>query len=186
MNSNVLQKLLKPKTDGKTQEEKLEEFLKPAPVRSKRPKNSPGRPKVAVEKKARNFTLCLAPQYLEFLDKMTVKDPKIQGRGRKIRFIIDRFIEHEKRSLHQMKVLRESLSQVQKVLSSFGNRVKKGQKLELSQKEKLEISQVVERVHVLMNLFGYAPKTLQKLLPKEEWAVVSFCLDWKVNRGVSL
>lgn len=182
MNSNVLQKLLKPKT----QEEKLEEFLKPPKASSKKPKKTPGRPKVADAKKARNFTLCLAPQYLEFLDKMTVKDPKVQGRGRKIRFIIDRFIEHEKRTLHQLKVLKEALVEVQKVLSGFGARVKKGQKLELTSREKSDISQVVDRVHVLMKLLGYSPKNLQKLLPAGEWSVVSFCMDWKVNRGVSL
>jgi hypothetical protein len=182
MNSNVLQKLLKPKS----QDEKLEEFLKPQRLSSKKAKKAPGRPKFAKEKKARNFTLCLAPQYLEFLDKMTVKDPKIQGRGRKIRFIIDRFIEHEKRTLYQLKVLKEALMDVQKVLSGFGSRVKKGQKLELTSKEKSDISKVVERVHVLMKLLGYSPKNLQKLLAAGEWSVVSFCLDWKVNRGVSL
>jgi len=182
MNVKVLQKLLKPKS----QEEKLQEFLKPPRMSSKKPKKAPGRPRVADAKKARNFTLCLAPQYLEFLDKMTVKDPKIQGRGRKIRFIIERFIEHEKRSLHQMKVLKETLVEVQKVLSSFGPRVSKHQRLELTSKEKSDISKVVERVHFLIKLLGYSPKNLQKLLPAGEWSVVSFCLDWKENRGVSL
>lgn len=181
MNSeNVLKRLLQ----KKTQTEMIETFLKPEKVTSKKRPNKPGRPKVAKEKKARNFTLCLAPQFVDFIDKMIVKDPKVQGRGRKVRFIIERFIEHEKRSLHHMKVIRESLVNVQEVLQSFGGRVKKGQKLDLTSKEKTEITKAVDHVHTLLNLLNYSPKTLHRMLPPGEWAVLSFCLNWKNNRGV--
>lgn len=182
MKSNVLQKLLKPKS----QETKVEEFLKPQRSQVTKAKKAPGRPKKEAQKKARNFTLCLAPQYLEFLDRMTVKDPKVQGRGRKIRFIIERFIEHEKRSLQQLKVLKETLGQVQGHLQSFGPLVNKGHKLELTVREKAEISKVVERVHTLLRILNYSPKQLQKMLPPEEWAILSFSLNWRVNRGVVL
>jgi hypothetical protein len=182
MNQKVLQKLLKPKAS----EEKVEEYLKPQKIIVKKITKSPGRPKVADEKKARNFTLCLAPAYLKFLDQMQVKDPKVQGRGRKIRFIIDRFVEHERRSLHQLKVIKESLNDVQKLLSSFGERVKKGHKLELSNKEKSEITQVVDKVYLVMKLLGHTPKTLKSRLPTGEWSVLTFCQDWKINRGVIL
>jgi hypothetical protein len=186
MKSNVLQKLLKPK--AQSPEEKLQEFIQPRakPEGTRKIKKNPGRPRVSESRKARNFTLCLAPQYLEFLDRMTVKDPKVQGRGRKVRFIIERFIEHEKRSLHQMKILRENLSEVQRALLEFGPRVKKENKLELSPKEKAHISSQVERVLMLINLFGHSAKSLQKLLPAQEWGIVSFCLNWKSNRGVRL
>lgn len=178
MNQKVLEKLLKANSSST-------ELLKPKP---NNPKNSgkPGRPKVPATLKARNFTLCLAPEYLSFLDRMVVKDSKIQGRGRKIRFIMDRFMEHEKRSLHQMKVLRQALTDVQKVIQAFGSRVKIGQKLELSIREKAEISQVVKQVHTLMKLLGYSPKVLQRMLPSGEWAILSFCLNWNQNRGVVL
>lgn len=185
MNTNVLQKLLKPNSITKTSEEKIEEFLRPVPSVFKKIKKNPGRPKVEDRKKARNFTLCLAPQYIEFLDKMSVKDSKVKGRGRKIRFIIERFIEHEKRSLHQIKILRESLTQVQKILSSFGARVKKSERLELSTRDKAEITKVVEQAHLIVNLLGHNSKSLQKILPKEDWVLLRFCLDWKTNKGVS-
>ncbi|MFP5387588.1 MAG: hypothetical protein ACLGHN_16045 [Bacteriovoracia bacterium] len=178
---NVLKKLLK----TKSQEEVLEKYLRPDKAQKEAPK-TPGRPKVAHEKKARNFTLCLAPQYLEFLDKMIVKDPKIQGRGRKIRFIIDRFIEHERRSLEQMKVLKGSLKEVQKVLNEFGSRVKKGEKLNLSLREKTTISRAVDQVHLLLKILNYSPKTLHRILPREDWAILSFALDWKNNREIKL
>lgn len=181
MNSeNVLKRLLQ----KKTQNEIVESFLKPEKVTVKKAPKKPGRPKIEKSKKARNFTLCLAPQFVEFIDKMIVKDPKVQGRGRKIRFIIERFIEHEKRSLHQMKVLRESLINVQNVLHGFGGRVKKGQKLDLTSKEKAEISKAVDQVHMLLKILNYSPKTLQRMLPPGEWAVLSFALNWKMNRGV--
>lgn len=183
MKSNVLQKLLKPKT----QEEAVEKLLtKERPQVARKLAKKPGRPKKEKEEKARNFTLCLAPQYLDFLDGMTVRDPKIQGRGRKIKFIIERFIEHEKRSVQQLRVLKETLSQVQKHLQGFGPLVKKGQKLQLSLKDKTEIGKVVDRVHVLMRILNYSPKQLQKMLPPEEWAILSFSLNWKANRGVVL
>lgn len=179
---NVLQRLLKPKKEEKI----LESFLRPEPIVKKRSLKKPGRPKVSDEKKARNFTLCLAPQYLEFLDKMIVKDTKVQGRGRKIRFIIERFIEHEKRSIQQLKVLRDALAEVQKILSGFGGKVKRGESLHLTPKEKATVSSAVDQVHVLLRVLQYSPKSLQRLLPREEWAVVSFCLDWKHNREVRL
>lgn len=179
--SKVLEKLLKPTTES----ELLEKYLKPQkafkPVAKK-----PGRPKVAEEKKARNFTLCLAPQYVEFLDKMTVKNTKIKGRGRKIRFIIERFIEHEKRSLGQLKFLREALARVQELLQSKSGRVKKGERLELTPREHKEISGAVDQVHLLMKILQYSPKSLHKILPREEWALLSFCLDWKANKGITL
>lgn len=178
---NVLRKLLKAKSEG----EMIEKFFKPEES-FKKLKKTPGRPKVADELKARNFTLCLAPQYLEFIDKMIVKNPKVQGRGRKIRFIIDRFIEHEKRSLGQLKVLRESLQQVQIHLQNFGGRVKKGERLKLSDKETESITKVVNQVHLILKILHYSPVTLRKILPREDWAILSFCLDWKNNRRVIL
>lgn len=181
MNSeNVLKRLLQ----KKTQTEMVETFLRPAKPAVKKKPNKPGRPKIEKSKKARNFTLCLAPQFVEFIDKMVVKETKVLGRGRKVRFIIERFIEHEKRSLHHMKVLREALLNVQNVLQSFGGRVKKGQKLDLTNKEKAEISKVVDQVNTLLNLLNYSPKVLHRMLPPGEWAVLSFCMNWKMNRGV--
>jgi hypothetical protein len=181
MNSeSVLKRLLQ----KKTQTEMVETFLKPEKATAKKKPNKPGRPKIEASKKARNFTLCLAPKFVEFIDKMIVKDPKIQGRGRKIRFIIERFIEHEKRSLHHMKVIRESLLNVQNVLQGFGGRVKKGQKLDLSIKEKVEITKAVDQVQTLLRLLNYSPKVLHRNLPPGEWALLSFCLNWQNNRGV--
>ena len=183
MKSNILQKLLKPKSENQA----VEEYLKPPLVKAfKKVTKKPGRPKKEEDHKARNFTLCLAPQYLEFLDRMTVKDPKVQGRGRKIRFIIERFIEHEKRSIGQLKGLKESLKLVSDQLQRYGHLVKKGQKLELSTKEKAEITKLVDRIHVLLKILNYSPKELQKKLPPQEWAILSFSLNWKLNRGVIL
>ena len=182
---NVLKKLLAVQP-GAEKESALEKFLRPE-IKSTRPlKKAPGRPKVLDEKKAKNFTLCLAPQYLQFLDKMVVKDSKVKGRGRKIRFIIERFIEHEKRSLMQVKILKGMLIQVQTHLNTFGGRIKKGEKLDLNTKEKATISQKVDDVHALLRILCYSPKALQKILPREEWAILAFCLDWKSNRGVIL
>jgi hypothetical protein len=180
--NQALEKLLKPKGEANL----VENFLRPRPSDTTVQKKA-GRPSVPKKLKSKNFTLCLAPQYLDFLDKMVVRDSKIKGRGRKIRFIIERFIEHEKRSLSQVKVLKEALIQVQQVLQSFGSRVKKNEKLELTAKEKTSISKSVDHVYLLMRILNYSPKTLQKLLPREYWEILSFCMDWKNNnRGVIL
>lgn len=167
MNQNVLNKLLSKHI------EKAE-----TPVKKRK---TPGRPKVTEEKKARNFTLCLAPQYLTFLDRMVVKDRKVQGRGRKIRFIIDRFIEHEKRSVEQLKVLKRALDEVRNALGGLKNGGK-----QLSIKDRKDIDKVVDQVFTLMKLLAYSTKTLHKMLPREEWAVLSFCLDWRMNKGIKL
>jgi hypothetical protein len=179
---NVLKKLLQTRPEEKI----LEKFLKPEPVVKKKQIRAPGRPKVADEKKARNFTLCLAPQFVDFLDRMTVKDPKVKGRGRKIRFIIERFIEHEKRSIQQLKVLKEALTEVQKVLRDFSSKLTKGEKLNLTPKEKAILTTAVDQVHLLLRILGYTPKVLQRILPREDWALVAFCLDWKNNRELKL
>ena len=147
---------------------------KPLPVPRKPGK--PGRPKVAWEKKAKNLTLCLAPQFVDFIDKMKVRDPKVKGRGRKVRFIIERFVEHEKRSLIHMRVLRETLQNVQEVIQTLGK--------ELSVKDKQKITAVVNQVHTVMKILGYPPKTLRKMLSPEDWSLLAFCLDWKSNREI--
>ena len=170
MNQNVLNKLLS------------RHIEKPAP----KPRKAPGRPKKPAEKKAKNFTLCLAPEYLNFLDKMVVKDTKVQGRGRKIRFIIERFIEHERRSIEHLKVLKRSLSDVQETLEGFSSKVKKGEKLNLSIKERTHVDKAVDKVHTLLKLLNYSPKTLHKMLPREDWAILSFCLDCRMNKGIKL
>lgn len=155
---------------------------RPAPVVKKPGK--PGRPKIAWEKKAKNFTLCLAPQFVDFIDKMKVRDPKVKGRGRKVRFIIERFVEHEKRSITHMRVLHESLKNVQETLGGFGSQVKKGEKLNLGVKDKQKITAVVDQVHTVMKILGYQPKTLKKMISAEDWALLAFCLDWKSNREI--
>ncbi len=165
---DVLQKLLSKKIEKKTPD-------------LRRP-GKPGRPKVAREKKAKNLTLCLAPQFVEFIDKMKVRDPKVKGRGRKVRFIIERFVEHERRSITHMKVLHEALSEVQDVLSGFGSQVKKGEKLNLSLKDKQKITGVVNQVHALMRILGYQPNQLKKMLGSDDWSLLAFCMDWKSNR----
>jgi hypothetical protein len=186
---SVLERLLKSRTDaappGPAQSSAGDDPPAPRTVRERvAGTKKPGRPAVPEEKKAKNFTLCLAPRYLEFLDRMVVRDPKVRGRGRKIRFIIERFIEHERRSVAQLRVLREGLVTVQQTLGGFGARVRKGEKLNLSPRESEAIGKAVDQVHLLLRILNYSPKTLHKLLPREEWAVLSFCLDWKANRAV--
>ncbi|MCM2348952.1 MAG: hypothetical protein NDI69_02955 [Bacteriovoracaceae bacterium] len=182
---NVLKKILnsqEKETPAKASSEKLiEKFFEPAPKITKNLK-APGRPKVEDHLKARNFTLCLAPKYLSFLDRLEVKDKKVQGRGRKIRFIIDRFLEMGQRQEAQLKVIRESLINVEQVLKGFSGQVKKGQKLELSPKEKLEVRKAVNQVHILVKVMAFSSKDLHRLLSRNEWAVMAFCLDWTRNQ----
>lgn len=183
---NVLQKILNngKKTENKSDNkenssELIEKYLRPKTEGAfKTQKRNPGRPKVSDEKKAKNFTLCLAPKYLEFLDTMKVKDPKIQGRGRKIRFIIDQFLDLHKRQRAQLQVLKDSLIQVEEVLRSFSNHTQKNQKLELTNLEKKKVNEAVKQVRILLKVLCYSPKDLHKILPRNDWALVSFCLDW--------
>ncbi len=185
---SVLQKILnegkevplRPKASGP--EELIQNFWGPHP-QVKVGQKKPGRPKVAEEKKARNFTLCLAPKYLSFLDKMPMKEARLMGRGRKIRFIIDQFIELNRRQKAQLLILREGLLQVEKVLQSFSDQVKKGQRLNLAPKEKAQVTAAVNQVKILLKVLAFTPKELHKLLPRHEWSLVSFCLNWSQNSG---
>jgi len=181
----VLNKILKNGVTAKasvtTSEEVIEKFLSaPAKVFTKKA-GTPGRPKLEEKLKARNFTICLAPKYLDFLDRMIVKDRKIQGRGRKIRFIIDRFLEMGIRQEAQLQVIRDSLKNVETVLKGFSGQVKKGQKLELSTREKLEVRKAVNQVHLLVKVMAYSTKDLHRLLPRNDWSVMAFCIDWTRN-----
>ncbi len=80
---DVLKKILKagePLKKSRPQpEELIEKYLAPVGSRKilKEKLKSPGRPKVEDHLKARNFTLCLAPKYLAFLDCMQVKEKKL-------------------------------------------------------------------------------------------------------------
>lgn len=183
---SVLQKILKTGTEAiqapgnARPEELIQSFWKPE-AQAKITQKKPGRPAVPEEKKARNFTLCLAPKYLSFLDKMSVGETKLMGRGRKIRYIIDQFIELNRRQKAQLLVLREGLLQVEKVLQSFSDQVKKGQKLNLAPREKAQVTAAVNQVKILLKVLAFTPKELHRLLPRHEWSLVSFCLNWSQN-----
>ncbi len=181
---NVLKKILnndiRPASSESTSEEIIEKYFTPTSIERKKVK-APGRPKLEDHLKARNFTLCLAPKYVSFLDRLQVQDKKIQGRGRKIRFIIDRFLEMGKRQEAQLKLIKESLGNVEGVLKNFSGQVEKGQKLELSVREKLEVRKAVNQVHLLVKLQAFTAKDLYRLLPRNDWAIMAFCLDWSRN-----
>lgn len=177
---DVLSKILSLK-EKKDSAEIVQKFLEPKPIAKKLSKKRPGRPALPLEKKARNFTLCLAPKYLEFLDTMQVKEKKIQGRGRKVRYIIDQFLVLHKRQRAQLEVMREFIRNVKQQLETHSHQVKKGEKLLLSAKEKAEINKVVKELHLVVQLLGYSPKELQKLLSNQDWSVISFSLNWIKN-----
>lgn len=183
---DVLKKILQNTPENpseKPQHEKLvETYLQPGPAETKIFQKRPGRPLVEEHLKAKNFTLCLASKYLTFLDQMKMKDKKIQGRGRKIRFIIDQFVEMHRRQKLQVQVISQGLNAVEEILKGFSGQVKKGQKLALSPKEKAQITQATHQVKLLMNVLKYNPKDLHKMLPKSDWQVLSFCLDWSKQK----
>ncbi len=146
-------------------------------------KRRPGRPKVKDENKAKNITLCLGQKYLKFLDEFRPHQKKILGRGRKVRFIIDEFVVLYKRQKLQLEVLAEMLKSLESILKSHSHKVKKGQKVELSQSEKNEISKQVSPIITFLKMYGYTPKDLQKILSKDLWALVAFALDWRRQYG---
>lgn len=154
-------------------EELVEKLFRPANQRSV------GRPSIEEKKKARNFTVCMAQGYIQFLDSFKPPIKKIQGRGRKLRFIIDEFIRMSKRQRSQLKFLQESLENLDTVLKSFSGSVKKGEKLTLTSKEKSMIDTHVSRVNLLAKILCFTPKELQKILPVHHWSLYSFCLNWK-------
>ncbi|HXH29374.1 MAG TPA: hypothetical protein VNJ01_01055 [Bacteriovoracaceae bacterium] len=184
---NVLKKILRstpPETPPPGPETIIEKFHTevPSPQAFKISKRSPGRPRVDETLKAKNITLCIAHRYLLFLDKLHIPGKEDLGRGRKIRYIIDQFIDLKKRQKDQLAFLKEALSGVEIALKEYSDDVKKGKKLELSIKERAEISKVVTQVLILVRVLAYTPKSLFKILPKQEWAVLSFCLDWSRKR----
>ncbi len=183
---SVLKKILKSGLSDATQkvapEVLIEKFLTPQPA-FKKLKKSPGRPRVEDDLKAKNFTLCLAKKYLEFLDGLRVPGKSDLGRGRKIRFIIDQFIEMKRRQKDQLQIMKESLQNVEKVLKSYSGDVKKGKKLELGPRERADITKAVNHVLIIVRIQAYNPKNLFRILPKDEWAVLSFCLDWAQKKG---
>jgi hypothetical protein len=143
----------------------------------------PGRPKIKEENKAKNITLCLAQKYLKFLDDFNPPKTKLMGRGRKVRYIIDEFVVLYKRQRTHLDLLNEMLIQVESILKKYSFGVKKGEKLQLSPSERREISKQVQHVTTFLKMFAYSPKELQKLLSREKWSVLAFCLDWRKQHG---
>jgi len=179
----VLSKLLSKKerlplgTEKSDPSLKVEAFLR-SEITFQKTKKKVGRPEVAPKLKARNITVCLAVTYINFLDSFNPPIKKIQGRGRKLRFIIDEFIRMSKRQRGQLKFLQEGLHSLQDVLESFSGLVKKGEKLKLTPKEKQLITSHVNRVRLLAQLLCFTPQELKKILPRDDWNLYSFCLHW--------
>lgn len=181
---DVLKRLLKKVPEVKPPPEELvETYLAGPPKESAitKKKRGPGRPAKEDHLKARNYTLCLDPKYVRFLDSMKVHDKKVQGRGRKVRFIIDQFLELHRRQRIQLEVLGQALENVETVLRNHSSQVKKGQKLELQPRERTEITKTVNQVALLVKVLGFNRKELHKLLPRSKWAVYAFCLDWQAR-----
>lgn len=181
----VLKKLLKTELEDKspkTQDpnELVSRFLTPTErITVTKTKNKVGRPIKAEDLKAKNFTLCLDPKYLRYLDNLKVPIKKVQGRGRKIRFIIDQFIFLKKKEKHQLEILISSLNQVDQALKKHSDILKKGERINLSAKDKEQINQLVSQVETLFKIIGYTPKELYKILNRKDWAMMSFCLEWR-------
>lgn len=137
-----------------------------------------GRPVVDKKNKARNFTVCMAPQYIRFLDAFNPPIKKIQGRGRKIRFIIDEFIRMSKRQKSQLKYLQEALKSLDEALNGLSGEARKDKRPELTSREKQLISTHVNRVKILSQILSFSTAELKKILPQHDWSLYSFCLNW--------
>lgn len=185
---NVLDKLLRTKNVKPLPEMKgeastmVEDFFRQKARSSGKPVKKAGRPVVEDKKRAKNFTVCMAVNYIAFLDTFRPPIKKIQGRGRKLRFIIDEFIKMSKRQRSQLKYLQEALKSLQEVLTSFSGAVKKGEKLSLTPREKQMITTHVNRVKLLTQLLCFNHQELKKILPPEDWNLYSFCLNWNESR----
>jgi hypothetical protein len=113
---------------------------------------------------------------------MVIKSQKVSGRGRKIRFIIERFIEHEKRSIGQMKVLKDALEDVESTLKTFKQKENSKKKVTISPKEKVDIDRVVQNTNMLICILNYTPKSLQQRLSGRHWEILSFCFNWSNHK----
>ena len=168
---DVLQKILKknrPEASAAlpSEERLIEKFLAPRPAFvTKKTKKAPGRPRVDEEKKARNFTLCLAPKYLQFLDQLKLND-KDWGRGRKIRYIIDEFIELKNRQRSQLQVLREVLLNVERELKTLAGEGRAREAKKALGRGRLYAPRLMgyELAHVAVKKIGKQPEQKEDIL----------------------
>jgi len=145
----------------------------------KKQKRSPGRPKIADNKKAKHITLCLPQKYVRFLDEMKVK--RAPGRSKKVKYIVDEFLELKKREKRHLETFSQTLLELKNYLDELGSQ-KTSKKLLLEPKEKKQIQSQVDQVFILAKLLGFKKEELQRKMSKADYLVLLFCLDWRRNQ----
>ena len=150
-----------------------------------RPAKKVGRPQKIKSEKARNITLCLSKDHIEFLDKVELPNSKAQGRGTRAKFIFDEFLKYRKRELNQVRVLKDALIEVAKHLKEFSQSFKRVENFEKNKDSIEHLERAISNVRILNNLLKIDLGDLKVLLKHEEYSSYVFCLNWISNRSTS-
>jgi hypothetical protein len=180
-----------PETDEKRKEQLrlgkvIFEFFEkaPAPVtESAFLKRGKGRPVKAKEEKAKNITICLSKDHIEFLDKASFQEKNTKGRGRKMRFIIDSFLKYQKREKEQIRSIQESLRLVAQNIDTFSRNYKRSENFSENERFMADLEKSISNLRIILGLLKIEFVDLKKNLTDKEWSTYQFALSWISNRA---
>ena len=180
-----------PETDEKRKEQiklgkVIFEFFEQKPfvhLEESEVKRGKGRPTKAKAEKAKNITICLSKNHIDLLDKASFGEKNTNGRGRKVRFLMDSFVKYQKKEKDQIRSIQESLRLVALNIDTFSKNYKRAEKFIENEKSIGDLEKAISNLRIILSLLKIDGADLKKTLTDKEWSTYEFSLNWLSNRS---
>jgi hypothetical protein len=181
-----------PETDEKRKEQLklgrvMFEFFEqkpPAPsIDETFPVKGKGRPTKAQAEKAKNITICLSVKHIDLLDNVNFSEKNTKGRGRKVRFLMDSYLKHQKREKEQLRSVQESLRLVANNIDTFSKNYKRAEKFSENERTMTDLEKAISNLRIILSLLKIETSDLKKNLSEKEWSTYQFALSWISNKA---
>jgi len=148
------------------------------------PQRKRGRPTKPKIEQVKNVTICLSKNHLDLLDKIEIRSKKVQGRGSKVRYLMDSYIKHQKREKEQVRAVQESLRIVAQHIDSFSKNYKRAEKFQENERSMVDLEKSISNLRIITTLLKIDSLDLRNHLSDKEWSTYQFSLSWLSNQGV--
>ena len=132
---------------------------------------------------SKNITICLSKDHIDLLDNADFNQKNTKGRGRKVKFLIDSFLKHQKREKEQMRSVQESLRIVALNVDTFSRNYKRAEKFSENERTIIDLEKSISNLRIILGLLKIDSSDLKKNLSDKEWSTYQFSLNWSSNRA---
>lgn len=144
--------------------------------RGRPPKDVPG---------SLNFSVCLTKMEVETLDGIkTDSKKKRPGRGTKVNYLLNYYIENEKLQKQQMSIVKELINNVSKLCKEFVKHFDRSEKFEELEKIRKDMLGKINNLQVVLGILKFDNQILKKHLNQDQFNEYMFALNIASNRKI--